>query len=73
MNTVTTPRKLVGQNNLMAVPRKEYEAFSRWQKMFRTFKPTAKDIAELKRARANYRAGRVMTIHELRQKLAGRN
>lgn len=73
MTVVTIPQKISKDKELVAVPRKEYEIFSKWQKIFKTFKPTTKDIAELKRSRADYKAGRFMTINELKQKLAGRD
>ena len=73
MTVVTIPEEITKNKELIAIPRQEYEAFSKWQKMFRTFKSNAKDKSELKRSRADYKAGRFMPINELRQKLAGKN
>lgn len=72
MTTVTIPKTTKGKE-LVAIPRREYEKFSRWQQMFKTFKPTVKERAEISRARADYKAGRFMTINELKRKLAGKN
>lgn len=69
MTSVTISKKLIGKD-VVIVPRKEYEAFSNWRKMFKIFKPTAQEKAALKRARVNYRAGRTMTFDELKHKLA---
>ena len=73
MTVVTIPKEINKNQELVAIPRKDYEAFSRWQKMFKIFKPTAKDRAELKHARIDYKVGRFMTINELKRKLAGKN
>ena len=40
------------------------------KKMLKTFRPIAKDVADLKRSRADYKAGRTMTINGLKRKLA---
>lgn len=73
MTVVTIPQKITKDKELVAVPRKEYEAFSKWQKMFKVFNSTAKDRAELKRARADYKANRAMTLNEFKRKLADKN
>ena len=73
MTTVTIPKKIIKDEELIAVPRKEYEAFSKWQKTLKTFQPTTRDGGDLKKARADYKSGRFMTIDELKRKLADKN
>lgn len=73
MTTITIPKKLEKEKDLVVIPRKKYEEFSRWQKMFKTFKPSAGEKADLKKARMDYKAGRVITIDELKRKLAAKN
>ena len=41
--------------------------------MFKTFKPIARDGEDLKKARADYKSGRYMSINELKRKLANKN
>lgn len=72
MSGVTISKKLVGKD-VVVVPRKEYEAFFNWRKMFKIFKPTTQEKAALKRARASYKAGRTMTFDELKHKLGVKN
>lgn len=73
MTTITIPKKVTRGEELVVVPRKEYEAFSKWRKMFKTFRPTASEKADLKIARMDYKAGRVITIDELKRKLAAKS
>lgn len=73
MITITIPKKVTKGEELVIVPRKKYEEFSKWQKMFKNFKPSASEKADLKKARMDYKAGRVITIDELKRKLATKN
>ena len=73
MTTVTISKKTNQDEELIAIPKKEYREFSRWQKMFKTFKPIARDGEDLKKARADYKSGRYMSINELKRKLANKN
>lgn len=73
MNSVTIPKELTNKGDLVVISRKEYEAFSKWQKMCKMFTPTAQEKTDLKRARVDYKLGRTMTINELKRKLASNN
>ena len=68
MSTVTIPKKLANRDDLVVIPRKEYEALLGLKKI-REFTPTPAQQRALGRARANRAKGNVMTINELRQKL----
>ena len=35
MDTITIPRKMASRDDLVIIPRKEYEAFSRWRNSVR--------------------------------------
>lgn len=72
MNTVTIPKTVTKGEELVVVSRREYEAFSRWQKSVKQFAPTAAQVRDLARARADYRQGKYITLNELKRKLAAR-
>ena len=77
MTTVTTPtKKIVKNKELVVIPRHLYNEFLEWQekiKSARTFKPTKTILRDLEKAREEYRRGKTMTLHELKQKLEIRN
>ncbi|MDP3741521.1 MAG: hypothetical protein Q8R08_04335 [bacterium] len=72
MNTITIPKTVTKGEELVILPRREYEAFSRWQKSIKRFTPTATQVRDLARARADYRQGKYITLNELKRKLATR-
>ena len=66
MTTLTIPKELAQKGDLVLVPLKEYEEFSDWRnsvKQFKTFTPTTKGKAELRRAREDYQNGKYITIN----------
>ena len=72
MTTITIPKGIGAQTELVAVPRRNYEEFLAWQKKIKsakTFKPTAKDLREIKQARKEIADGEYLTIDELRHEL----
>ena len=75
MTTITIPQKLK-ENDLIAIPHKEYEEFSNWRKLMKSFKiytPTAAEKRIIKRAREDYKKGNYLTIGELKHKLGLKN
>ena len=75
MTTITIPKELKG-DDLIAVPRQEYEEFSNWRKFMKSFKiyiPTAAEKRMIKRAREDYKKGIYLTIGELKHKLGIKN
>ncbi len=72
MATVVIPKELSKNQDLIAVPRDIYEEFLTWQekvKSAKMFQPTFSDRQALKRGRKNFKAGKFLTIDELRKKL----
>ena len=68
MDTITIPKKIALQGDLVVIPRKEYEALL-WLKKIREFIPTVAQRNALIRARKNRKEGKYLTIDELRRKL----
>lgn len=68
MTVVTIPQKTTKDKELIAVPRKEYEAFVAFRK-FKEFRPTVAQKKALARAEANLRKGKTLSYHELAKKL----
>ena len=72
MTTITIPRELTRKGELGVIPRKEYDEFSYWKKLmksWKTFTPTSAQKKQLRQARNDYKAGRSMSIYELKRKL----
>lgn len=72
MTTITIPRSSAKKQELVAVPREEYEAYMAWLKRVksaRVFDPTASDKKNLNRARKNLAAGNALTIADLEREL----
>ncbi|OHA09518.1 MAG: hypothetical protein A3B37_00840 [Candidatus Sungbacteria bacterium RIFCSPLOWO2_01_FULL_59_16] len=68
MNTFTIPRKLAEKDDLIVIPRKEYEALLGLKKI-REFIPTAAQKKALIRARKNRKIGKYLTVDEIRRNL----
>lgn len=72
MATITIPKNLIKNDDLVIIPRKEYEEFYQWKetaKSFKTFIPTVAQKKDLARARKNRAQGNFLTINELKRKL----
>ncbi|MBI4692372.1 MAG: hypothetical protein HY773_03010 [Candidatus Terrybacteria bacterium] len=68
MDTITIPKKLAAQDDLVVMPRKEYEALLILKK-FTEFIPTPAQKKALFRAESNFRRGKTLSYHELVKKL----
>jgi len=69
---ITIPKELARRDDLVIIPRREYEEFSQWRtvmKSFPTFTPTTAQKRDLKKAREDYKKGNYMTLDELKRKL----
>lgn len=76
MATITIPKKITNGKELVVMPREEYQEYARWKKTVsakRIFKPTKAELKDLEEARNEYRHGKTMTFHELKQKLGFRS
>jgi len=72
MATITIPKNIRGEKNLIAVPRGLYEEFSSWQKRvksLKTFKPSVAEKKALARARKNFAQGKYITLAKLEHEL----
>ena len=72
MSTITIPKKLAKQDDLVVIPKKEYEALLLFKK-FREFTPTAAQRKALRRAESNKRGNGTLSYHELVKKLGFTN
>lgn len=68
MTTVTIPKKLARQGDLVVIPRKEYEALLKLRKI-REFIPSIAQRRALNRAENNFRLGRTLSYNELAKRL----
>ena len=76
MTPITIPKKITKGEELIIIPRKEYEEFSHWRKLmssFKTFKPTPTQKRDLKKAREDFQQKRFITLNELKRKLEIKN
>lgn len=63
MNTVTIPKEMIQKNDdLVLIPRKEYEALSRARVIAPTVKMTQKEKREWEQAKEEYRRGEYTII-----------
>lgn len=72
MKAVTIPKKLAGKDDLVVIPRKEYEELLELKKI-REFTPTTAQKRAFARARRNRKGGNYLTIDELEKKLGFTN
>lgn len=68
MNTITIPKKLAKEDDLIVVPRREYEALLELKK-FKEFTPTPAQKKSLAEAESNLRKGKTLSYNELVKKL----
>ena len=70
MPTITIPRELISKEELVVIPRKEYEEFLRIRlRNIKEVPMTTRQKRILQQARKNLAQGKFLTIHELKQKL----
>lgn len=68
MRVIRIPRSLVEKDDLIVIPRKEYENLLRL-KNIREFRPTAKHIRTLRKAERNLKKGKTLTYDEVARAL----
>ena len=68
MPTITIPKKFVQRDDLLIVPRKEYEALKELRKTAE-FAPTAAQRKALAQAEQNLKTGKTLSYYGLVQKL----
>lgn len=72
MSTITIPKKLANQGDLIVIPRKEYEALLKLKKI-KEFTPTSAQRRALLRAENNLKKGKALTCNELAERLGFTN
>lgn len=72
MTTITIPKKSTKSEELVAIPREEYEGFLQLRKIYE-FRSTAAQKKALEQSRKNRKQGKTMSLHELEKKLGLRN
>ncbi len=72
MDLVNVPSKITKGEDLVIIPKKEYEQLSALKKIYE-FSPTTGQKKALKVARINRKKGNTLTLNELRRKLATRS
>jgi len=72
MTTITIPKKITKGEDLIVIPRKDYERLLELKKISE-FQPTSAQKKALMRARKNRKEGKFLTFDELKQKLGFAN
>lgn len=73
MTTITIPKEIAKNKDLIAIPSNIYRDFLAWQKKIKsvkTFKPTLAEKKMLKRARKNFADREYITLEKLKHELA---
>lgn len=68
MSTITIPKKILKEENLIIIPRKEYEALLKFKKV-KDFTPTSMQKKALTKAENNLRQGKTLSYNEIVRKL----
>lgn len=71
MTTMTIPKTFRGSDDLVILSRTEYESLK--SRVVPIFTPTKADLSALTRARRNFRAGKTISLAQLKRDLANRN
>ncbi len=72
MNVITIPKKIAAKDDLVVIPRKEYETLLACKK-FEEFIPTAAQKKALAKAEINFRNKKSLSYNELVRKLGFEN
>ena len=72
MNTIIAPKKLANKEDLVVIPRREYQELLELKK-FKEFKPTSMQKRAFIRAENNLRKGKTLSYNELVKKLGFTN
>ena len=70
MTTLTIPRQLAQQGDLVLIPRSEYKELLSLKKAFRIVKPTKSDIRQLARADREIKAEKFKPWSQVKRELA---
>ena len=74
MSIITIPKQVAAKDDLVVVPRKEYEALLHFRtRIIKEVPMTRQQKLTLQRARKNLAQGKYLTVYELKQKLGIKN
>ncbi len=73
MPIVSIPEKIKADEELVAIPRKEYEEFLRLRKYIPVVKLTLAQKRDLVQARREYQRGEYITLRKLERELGSKN
>lgn len=73
MNTITIPKNLIKNDDLVIIPRKKYKEFLDLEKMIKIVKPIKSELQAIKRGRKEIKKGKYTSWHEFKQELAHNN
>lgn len=69
MTTITVPKKLEKEKELVVLPRREYEQLLEIKKTLDITKPTKLELRAITRGRKEMREGKYISWHELKREL----
>lgn len=69
MNTVTIPKRITRGEELVVIPRKEYEEYLQLRKIIPVVKMTPAQRRDLEQARKDYKQGKYITLEQLEHEL----
>lgn len=67
---ITIPKKLAGKEDLVVIPRSEYENYLNLKKIIPLVKPNATEKRAIKQGRKEIRQGKYSTLQDLKNELA---
>lgn len=70
MTTITIPKNLIKNDDLVIIPRKEYDNFLEFKKIIPFVKATKKEIAAIKRGEKEIKKGEYIFWNKLKHDLA---
>lgn len=68
MDTITIPKKLAQNDDLVVIPKSEYKSLMKLKNL-KEFKPTSTQKEALAKAERNFKFGKTMSYNELVRKL----
>ncbi len=73
MTTITIPKNLIKEGDLVIIPRKEYEEFLDFKKAIPVVEFTPSEKRVLKKAREDYKQRKCLRWEEIKNELANRS
>ncbi|MBI2450857.1 MAG: hypothetical protein HYV52_00750 [Parcubacteria group bacterium] len=73
MTTITIPKNLIKEKDLILIPRRKYEELLDLEKIIKIVKSTKSELQVIERGRKEIKKGKHISWHELKQELAYNN